>query len=302
MTQLLYRLIYRPMLRQLLVSGLLTITTLNLSPVAAMASTDKLQTRNHSVAAEIGYLKETQNQLLTDLKITITRNNKRVVQKMQLPYKQLPNYDPEYDKKFYGISEDVKVVDLDGNGEPEVVVDIQTPGTHCCSATFIYSYNPEKRNYNVMSHFWGNYTSGYNLSEVSGKNDDRNLLDLNGDGILEFLARDDRFRGEFSAYGASFAPVQVWSFQNGKLIDVTERFPKLISQNVDDLWAMYRKVRLEAGPEPAKGAMAAYIGAKYLIGQGRDGIKRLSTQYPDKKGKNFTNELRVFLQKTGYLR
>jgi hypothetical protein len=295
------------MFRQLLASGLLTITTLNLTPVMAIASTDKLKIKNNTVGVEVGYLKETQNQFLTDFKITITRNNKKVVEKVELPYKQLPNYDPEYDKKFYGISEDVKVIDLDGNGEAEVVVDIQTPGTHCCSTTFIYSYNPQKRSYNVTSHYWGNYISSYNTSGISGKNNQnqnnyKNLVDLNSDGIPEFLARDDRFSGEFSPYSASFAPVQVWSFQQGKLIDVTERFPKLISQNANDLWAIYRKVRLESGPEPAKGAMAAYIGAKYLLGQGGDGIKRLSTQYPDKRGKNFTKELRVFLQKTGYLR
>lgn len=290
------------MLKQLLASGLLSLITLYLTPIAAIASTDRLQIKNRTVNANLSYSKNPENQFLTDFKLTITRDNKTIVKNGKLPYELLPTYDAQYDTEFYAIAEDVKVIDLDADGEPEVLVDVSTPGAHCCSASFIYSYNPKKSGYTATTHFWGNYTSGYNFSEISGKEDDRNFPDLNGDGIPEFVAVDDSFRGEFGSYAASAAPIQIWRYQQGRLVDVTKQFPRPVYQNAQDLWQMYQQVRAEYGGESARGAMAAYVGAKFLLGQKDDAMQRLRRQYPGKSGEQFAQELLKFLQQKGYSR
>lgn len=196
------------MLRQLLFSSLVTLSSLYLATLPSIASEryaskdSSQQTGSVPVEAEISYLKDGENQFLTDFKVQITREDEAFIDSA-LPVELLPNYDKEF--ALNGIDADIKVIDLDGNSEPEVVVDIAEAGAHCCSSTFIYSYDSKAKQYNVLSHYWGNYTSGYWLSGVSGEENDRNLTDLNGDGSPEFVALDDRFRGEFGAYAVSAA-------------------------------------------------------------------------------------------------
>lgn len=236
---------------------------------------------------------------MTDFKVRITRDNETVIGSA-LPVELLPNYDKEFG--LNAIDADIKVMDLDANSEPEVVVDIAEAGTHCCSSTFIYSYDSKAKQYNVLSHYWGNYTSGYWLSGVSGEENDRNLTDLNGDGSPEFAALDDRFRGEFGAYAVSAAPVQIWRYSQGEMVNVTKEFPKVVYQSAADSWQMYSQIRQEYGAEAAQGAMAAYVASKFILGQEADAMKRLRQAYSDSSGKEFTSKLMSFLRQTGYAR
>ncbi len=251
------------------------------------------------IKAKLSYLEAEDNNFLTNFKVRITRN-KQTVLDSELPVKLLPTYDKELGVR--GNDADIKVIELDGSGEPEVLVDLTEAGAHCCASTFIYSYDSKAKKYLVLSHFWGNYTSGYNLSGVSGKDNDRNLLDLNKDGSREFVALDDRFRGEFGSYAVSAAPVQIWRYRAGKMIDVTRQFPKIVYQNTTDLWRMYNQIRSEYGAESAQGAMAAYIASKFLLGQEADAMRRLKQGYSDSSGKAFTTHLMNFIRQTGYAR
>ena len=249
------------------------------------------------IKAKLSYLEAEDNNFLTNFKVRITRN-KQTILDSELQVKLLPTYDKELGVR--GNDADIEIIELDGNGEPEVLVDLTEAGAHCCASTFIYSYDSKAKKYLVLSHFWGNYTSGYNLSEVSGKDNDRNLPDLNKDGSREFVALDDRFRGEFGGYAVSAAPVQIWRYHAGKMVDVTREFPKIVYQNTSDLGRMYNQIRSEYGVQSAQGAMAAYVASKFLLGQEADAMRSLRQGYSDSSGKAFTTHLMNFLRQTGY--
>lgn len=285
--------------------NLITLTSLlvALSPCIAFgqyaSKSDRLQTNSGLVAAELKYLKDENTSFLSKFNVQITRNNK-IINNSALPVKLLPYYDKESGVNAIGV--EIKVIDLNADREPEVLIDLAEAGAHCCSSTFIYSYDSKAKQYNALSHFWGNYTSGYWLSEISGKENDRNLADLNKDGSFEFLALDDRFRGEFGGYALSAAPVQVWRYQQAKMKDVTKEFPQVVYQSATDSWQMYSQIRQEYGADAAQGAMAAYVASKFILGQKADAIERLRQAYSDHSGQEFISKLISFLAKTGYAR
>src|SRR5207244_3839241 len=62
----------------------------------------------------------------------------------------------------YGQSRSVAVRDLDGDAEPEVVLDLYSGGAHCCYSTDIYRYNGS--GYSLGEHAWGDV--GYRLADL----------------------------------------------------------------------------------------------------------------------------------------
>src|SRR3954463_2206659 len=69
------------------------------------------------------------------------------------------------------------VRDLDGDADPEVLVDTYTGGAHCCIVTPIFRWAGD--GYRRLTGFFGNV--GYTLD------------DLDGDGRPEFVTADDSF-------------------------------------------------------------------------------------------------------------
>lgn len=196
---------------------------------------------------------------------------------------------------------DLRVVNLDKQAEPEVVLDLYTGGAHCCTYSLIYTFNPQTQKYQVFRHDWGNV--GYRLS------------DLNGDRVMEFVSADDRFAYLFAPYAASAFPLQIWRLGQGKLVDITRQYPRQIYADATQHWQAYVENRKACDPTSwgscGEGLLAAYLADKYLLGQGEDGWQRLRAQYQGKgcqfDGKcsgaeSFFRQLRDFLQKSGYIR
>lgn len=179
---------------------------------------------------------------------------------------------------------DLKVQDLDGDKEPEVRLDYYTGGAHCCTYSVIYRYNPQRGNYYYIRYPWGN--SGYRLQ------------DLNQDGILEFRSQDDSFSYAFASYAASGRPIQIWQYRQGKMINVTRRYPKFIYADAYRFWKLYQQGKSK-GYE-TKGMLAAYLADKYLLDQERDGWQRVKHVYQEGDRQQYFTTLRQFLQKNGY--
>src|SRR5207248_7223300 len=55
--------------------------------------------------------------------------------------------------------------DLDGDGEPEILLDFWFGGAHCCYWTRIYRWDPRSRTYANTAHFRGNV--GYRPEDLS---------------------------------------------------------------------------------------------------------------------------------------
>lgn len=186
----------------------------------------------------------------------------------------------------------VKVVHLDGDGEPEVLLDVFTGGAHCCFATELLRW--EATGYASSEHNWGD--AGYRVK------------DLDSDGIPELRSADARFGYRFTFFGASAMPVAVWSLRNGELTNVTSGFRRAVRQDAARWRRMWRQRRRDPSSR-SLGPLAAWAANEYRLGHRaqvrrelrvalRRGWLRGIEGWP--RGKRFISELDRFLKRTGY--
>jgi hypothetical protein len=136
--------------------------------------------------------------------------------------------------------------DLDGDGEPEVLLDLYTGGAHCCVVGQIFTFDaPGYRK--AAERNWAD--AGYRLA------------DIDGNGTLELKSADARFAYAFAAFAFSAFPVQVFHWRAGRLVDVTERFRRAMRKDARRWMHVYR----HADYEP-QGALAAWAADQYQLG------------------------------------
>jgi hypothetical protein len=187
----------------------------------------------------------------------------------------------------------LQVIDLDADGEPEILVDAFTNGAHCCALTEILRFN----------------ATAYATSEASWGNLGYDLKDLDADGRPEFVTADDAFSYAFSSYAGSFHPPLVLDYDataKGFFTDVTRRFPALARTNAKA--ALHALARARRQHFETLGAVAAYVADLYLLGRGREvrpylirarkrgDLRNAGGRAP----KRFDRQLLAFLRKQGY--
>src|SRR5690349_15221314 len=74
-------------------------------------------------------------------------------------------------------SSSVHVVDLEGTGDPDVVLDLYSGGAHCCTVEQVFSFNPASATYVKTEQVFGD--------------PDAKIVDLGHNGSFEFLTADD---------------------------------------------------------------------------------------------------------------
>jgi hypothetical protein len=189
----------------------------------------------------------------------------------------------------FGHSGSVHAEDLDGDGEPEVILDLYTGGAHCCYVSRFYrwtgtTYVPVDRNFG---------DPGYRIA------------DLDGDGVKELMTADYRFGYVFTAFAFSLMPVRIYDLQGGSWKLVTTRFPDRIRKDAKANWHYFRKAGRLGEP---RGAIAAWVADQYMLGHrasARRTLRRLARrgrlpgEFP-KSQRKFVHNLLVFLAKRGY--
>jgi hypothetical protein len=187
----------------------------------------------------------------------------------------------------------LQVVDLDADGEPEVLVDAYTGGAHCCALTEILRFDG----------------TAYTPSEASWGNIGYDLKDLDGDGRPEFVSLDDAFSYAFGSFAGSYHPPLVLDYDataKGLFSDVTRRFPALARKNAKD--ALHTLARARRQHFETLGVVAAYVADLYLLGRGREvrpylararGRGDLRTAN-GRAPRSFESKLLAFLHKQGY--
>lgn len=202
---------------------------------------------------------------------------------------------PEGYLLFY--KEPLSVRDLDGDGEPEVLLDLYTGGVHCCSNTLIFHL--DRGIYWPVDGRWGNYHYS--------------LRDYDRDGRPELVTVDDRFAYAFAPFAVTVPPIRIWHFDRGRLIDVTREFPEVVFKDARVILLIYEQARKLKFRE-VRGMLASYMATQYLLGReqqgwriverayrrgelGRDGAK---DTWPT--GRAYLRALRTFLRQTGYAR
>jgi hypothetical protein len=153
----------------------------------------------------------------------------------------------------------LRVRDLDGNGEPEVIADFYTGGAHCCLFSRIYRWSGSA--YVALRHTWGNQSY--------------HLRDLNHDRTLELVSADDRFAYAFTSYAQSAFPIQIWDYSRGRMRDVTRGYPALIRNDAARLWKTFLVLRDTEHPD-SRGILAAWMADKYVLREQTAGWKTMA--------------------------
>jgi hypothetical protein len=99
----------------------------------------------------------------------------------------------------------VAVADLEDNGQPQVVLQLNTGGAHCCTIVQVFSFDPGVMAYRSVEHDFGDPGAL--------------LTDLAGDGHLELESADDRFAYAFSSYAYTGLPLQIWRIEEARFVN-----------------------------------------------------------------------------------
>lgn len=264
---------------------LATLIALGALAPAASATTETASSGN--VTATLSYDHATDAPEWTDLQLTITRDGTQT-------YAADPSFgdctSPYCAPAGTGESSSLSVTDLDGDGEPEVVLDLYTGGAHCCFVSRFYrwdgtTYVPADRNFG---------DPGYRLA------------DLDGDGVKEIVTADDRFAYRFTAFAFSLLPVRIFHLQAGAWRLVTRRFPAEVRADARTNWHWFKKAGRKGEP---RGAIAAWSADQYLLGHrayARRTLNRLARArrlpglFPPRNEHAFVRDLLRFLARHGY--
>ncbi|MGD1807254.1 S-layer homology domain-containing protein [Dapis sp. BLCC M126] len=243
---------------------------------------------NGNLQAEIIYEQANNTDLVSDLRLKIIRSGE-ILFNEPVPVKSLAGESDSTMAVLAGRFVKVQLLDLDGNGESEVLIDLFTinnsnvpfaGGTY----SLIYRYKPTENKYTMLRHYWGNINY--------------RLKDLDNDNIPEFQSVDSRFANVFSNVNDSVFPIRIWEYRQGEISDVTKKYPAQINTNASEIWLeFYRRSNQN---QNVKGVLAAYLANKYMLGEKEDGWKLIEKVYKDSDRAEYFASLRQFLTDQGY--
>jgi hypothetical protein len=188
------------------------------------------------------------------------------------------------------------VLDLEHNGQPDVVLDLFSGGAHCCSIEQVFSFDPG--------------TMSYLKTERNFGDPGLQIVDLGHDGHYEFLTGDDSFAYQFTDFAASGLPIQILSFANRQFTDVTRAYPKLIVKDAARWLRAFRHLARDRYGDSV-GVIAAWAADEELLGHRRLVSRFLASQARaghlnsgtgQAGGLRFIAALDRFLRRRGYLR
>jgi hypothetical protein len=274
------------MLRRALVTPIVAVVCLIAAP-AALATTQTASSGD--VAATFTFQGKVPK--FHDLHLTISRSGTVV-------------YDQPVVAKFCGKlcwpggaihSPSVHVVDLEGTGDPDVVLDLYSGGAHCCTVEQIFSFDPATTTYVKTEHVFGDPAA--------------KLVDLGPGGHLEFLTADDSFAYRFTDFAASGLPIEIFTFADGRFTDVTSSYPKLVAKDAR-LWLRAFRAQAKQHYPDTLGVIAAWAADEDRLGHSKL-VKRYLHQQAAAGhlnapfaagGTKFVAKLQKFLRRRGYLR
>jgi hypothetical protein len=189
----------------------------------------------------------------------------------------------------------IDVVDLEHNGQPDVVLDLYSGGAHCCTIVQIFSFDPGTMTYRETESNFGDPTV--------------QIVDLRHNGRFELLTADDSFAYEFTDFAGSGLPLQILTFSGGHFTDVTRSYPGRVARNAA-FWLNAFKAMAAQNYSDSVGVIAAWAADEYLLGhvtlantylaqQAKQGHLN-SALYPKASGQRFITKLKRFLRSRGY--
>ena len=285
-----------------LASPLVAIGALVL-PAGAAAQTRTVETASaRDVTAELSYVKRTRGsggirfEEFRDFRVKVLRGGQVLYDKaIGKPCEQFCTpTESALTRKHVGLR------DLNGDGEPEVIVDLFTGGSSCCVFVYAFGFDAAANVYRRARLDTG---GGFVVR------------DLGGDGVLELVGDDFRFRGLFTCGACGSRPVRIWHYGLTRFEVVTRSFPAQIRTHARRMKRIYERVRhRKDAPVFVKGALTPYAGDLCLLdrcGAGfrlvrrairRGELNRRSDFDVSPHGAAYLSALKRFLRRTGYLR
>jgi hypothetical protein len=248
------------------------------------ASAKELQASLGSVAATVTWRPAAGGLTARDVQLTVTRAGVTV----------LDGPVTIDGKKTMDVPTNLRVVDLVGDGEPEILLDLYTGGAHCCTVSLVERFDSVAATYQQTVHDWGD--PGYRL---------RNL---DGSGTPEFVTGDDRFAYAFACYACSALPIQIWRFEPSGFQNVTRQFPSLVRKDATAVWNDYRRAHRRG--QDVRGILSAWAADRALLGKAAGAFARLRRlaargildgDPPWPSGQRYVRDLRRSLRAWGYL-
>lgn len=229
------------------------------------------------LTAKLSYQKKGDE--FTDIKLKLQGKNNQILMDDSLPI------DAGEQIRDLGL----QVLDLDGNGRSEVIVDLIAEQNISYAYSLIYSYSADGKVGKPLIHDWG-----------SVDKQPRYQLQESEDGIL-LLSWNRNFAGVFNQKDAVY-PIQIWQYSQGKMLDVSResKYQDLVYNHTVKLWQDYQ-IRLKRGEE-VKGVLAAYLAEKHLLGQGNEGWNVVERNYQESDREDYIVKLETLLKNMGYIR
>jgi hypothetical protein len=191
------------------------------------------------------------------------------------------------------------VADVDGDGEPEVLVDRSDGFTPCCTfETAIMRRDPATGAYTELDRHWG---------------ESYRVADLDGDGRVEFVTSDQRFYQRFAPRVAGFQlPVKILQLQGPVFVDVTRAHPAQVRRHTQSLARLLHATEAIAdGRRPGdrdqaraglRPQLAAYAAEERLLGRRAVGDERVAHEVArGRVSPGFRRALLGFLGRLGYV-
>jgi hypothetical protein len=155
-------------------------------------------------------------------------------------------------RQFLGAQ--LRVLDLNGDGTGEAVVDLAERGAYCCSHTVIAG-TTAVGGWRAVELDWGSFGSAAEAEPIK-------------DGYL-LVGRDARLEERFTPHVLSFEPVQVWRWDDGIVQDVSKQQPLVVQGDLSHLLAEQRTLlrRPDHATLDLRGLATAIAGDQLLLGQ-----------------------------------
>jgi hypothetical protein len=271
-------------------------------PAAATAQTRTVETASSGdVTAELSYIKRQRGSgdfrfdEFRDFRVRVLRAGQVLYDKpIGKPCEQFCTpTESALTRKHVGLR------DLNGDGELEAIVDLFTGGSSCCVFVYAYGFDAAANVYRRARLDTG---GGFVVR------------DYGGDGLIELVGDDFRFRGLFTCGACGSRPIRIWHYALTRFEVVTPSFPAQIRTHARRMKRIYERVRhRKDAPVFVKGALTPYAADLCLLdrcGAGfrlvrlairRGELDRRSDFDVSPHGAAFLKALKRFLRRTGYL-
>ena len=146
------------------------------------------------------------------------------------------------------------VLDLDGDGSGEAIVDVAERGAYCCSHTVIVGAGADGA-YHALELDWGSFATAAVPKPIK-------------DGYL-LVGGDSRLDERYTPHALSFVPARIWRYDHGAVQDVSREQPLFVQADLARLLAERRTLlrRPDHAQIDLRGLLTAIAGDGLLLGQ-----------------------------------